>query len=468
MAGLTFSTKAKQTFSKDDAGYTDDGVLTVRRGKVQTVRELPGISPEMTATYLLDKAVFFELGDLGLPLVELKEIPVFVEMDPDHGEMYQIFHDRLRNLCSRAARAGAKGAFSVFIPATINYADLPHRGASVQIGDEVVDAPAYPRDYYHAKERKLVEIVKEELAQNRGVVVYTRYSGAYGVNERLKDVLSTHGIESTILETSVGPDERMEWLEKEAQKGTKVIICNLELVEVGLDLIHWPTLIFYQLDYRVFDVRQASRRAWRIGQTRECRVYYLVYNRTQQMAQFKHVMAGRGHALFVEGRLDRSELARYALDERTSVAYDIAMCLAEADLAEKWVELAKKDIDENLTVVSEEKFLAVLEETKKKLIEETLRLCGVLPAAPEAPVAAPEEEIVFAPEEEDGALELFTGWTEQAGDLFDPEKMELFPGWGRVEEMPAAPAKRKKRRKKKASCAGQLTIFDFVEAKTGA
>ena len=448
----------ERSFSKDDVQYTDEGVLTVRRGRTERVRELPGISPELTATYLLDKAVFFELGDLGLPLVEITEAPVFVDLDPAHGEEYETFHNELHAVCAQAARAGAKGAFAAFIPATINYADLPHRGARVEVRDETVVAPAFPRDYYHAKERKLVEMVKEELAQGRGVFVYTRYSGAYGVNERIQEVLAAHGIESTVLTTAVGQEERLEWLEQEAQKGAKVIISNLELVEVSLDLIHWPTLIFYQLDYRVNDVRQAAKRAWRIGQTRECKIFYLVYDGTQQMNQFKHVMAGRGHAMFVEGRLDRSELARYALDQRTAVAYDIATCLAESDLAEKWTELAKKDIGQNLTLVSESEFLAVLEETKRKLTEETLRLCGAIAPAPEA-VTAPEEEIAFAPEEEDGTLEFFAGVTEC--ELFDPEKMELFPGWGYAEEAPVQTVKRSRKRKKK-TCEGQLTLFDIA------
>ena len=34
---------------------------------------------------------------------------------------------------------------------------------------------------------------------------------------------------------------------------------------------------FYETGYDLFTLRQASRSAWRIGQKRPCRVYYLYY-----------------------------------------------------------------------------------------------------------------------------------------------------------------------------------------------
>jgi hypothetical protein len=389
----------QRTISKDDLEMNDEGIITIRKGIRQRLKELPGISPELTATYLLDRGVFLELSDIGLPLVEIKEIPVFIRMDEEHGREYRQFHEELHYTCAEAVKRGKPGAFSVFIPATINYADRPDLGAEVEVEHETVTAPAFDEDYYHAKERKLVEIVRQELAESRWCVIYTKYSGQYDINGRLKKVLEAHGIGCVVLPASVGPDARMEWLEEQARKGTKVIICNLELVEVGLDLLAWPTLIYYQLDYRVSTVRQSSRRAWRIGQTRECRVYYLVYSQaeylgvdgdgneryssTQQLEQFKHVMAARGHAMFVEGRLDRSELARYALDSNTSLAYDIAINIVQNSeletLAQKWAELARKDMDQDLRLVAEKEFAAVVEKAKKELLAETLRLCGVDP-----------------------------------------------------------------------------------------
>ena len=384
----------EQLVDKDDI-IEDEGVITVRKGSKARIQEMPGISPELTATYLLDRSVFLELGDIGLPLPELKEIPIFVTMDEDsgHKEAYRNLHENMYQSCAQAAQAGNAGAFSTFIPTVINFADRPDLGAYAEVGNEVFQVPAFDENYYHAKERKLVEIVQQELAEGRRMVIYTKYSKQYKMNERLQKVLKDHGIDSVILSSSVSPDQRIEWVEQEAEKGTKIIICNLELLSVGVDLLPYPTIIKFQMDFRVNEERQNSRRHWRLNQHRECRTYYLVYDETYQMAQFKRVMAGRGQAMFVEGRIDRSELAEFAMDENISMAYNITECLADSDLADKWVRLAAKDIDQNIEMVREDKFLEAREAAMKKLINETLRLCGVDPADL-------ENEVVEEPEQQ--------------------------------------------------------------------
>ncbi|MCF8012210.1 MAG: hypothetical protein K9L17_13420 [Clostridiales bacterium] len=373
----------EEIMDKDDAEETEDeGIITVRKGAKSRMKEMPGISPELTATYLLDRSIFLELGDLGLPLPELKEIPVFIEMDEESGHKaeYSRLHRDLYEACAKAAQAGNSGAFSKFIPTSINYGDRPDLGAEVEVGEDLFQAEQFDENYFHAKERKLVEIVEKELEENRNIVIYTKYSRQYKMNERLKKVLNDHNIDCVIMPSSISTDKRIEWVEEQAKQGTKIIICNLELLSVGVDLLEYPTIIKYQLDFRVNEDRQNGRRHWRIGQNRECRTYYMVYDETYQMAQFKRVMAGRGHAMFVEGRLDRSELSEYAMDENTSMAYNITQCLAESDLAEKWTKLAEKDIDENIETVSEDKFQQRMEETMENLVNETLRLCGVDPA----------------------------------------------------------------------------------------
>jgi hypothetical protein len=359
----------------------DDGRhVRHKRTELQPTEE-PGIAPQMTATYLLHRSAFMELGDIGLPLVELKEIPIFLQLDDEHAEEYKRFHEKLYDECRQRSIKGGH-AFAKFIPATLNYADRPDLGGKVEfiskdprIPPLVIDAPVFPADYYHAKERELVRIVQENLNEDRGVIIYASYTDSYGVDERLRQVLAAHGIEAEVLKSSVSQDKRVEWLAQAADR--KVIICNMRLVEVGLDLLPWPSIVFYQLNYDVNIVRQSSRRSWRIGQNRECRIYYLVYDGTQQLSQFKNVMAKRGHAMMVEGRLDRSELAQYARDFHTALAADIANCLAAAGLADAWSSLARKDIDPGLRLVSEAEFEAEIKKARKRLVAETLRLCGV-------------------------------------------------------------------------------------------
>lgn len=362
----------ERTLKLEDVG--DVGVVTRQIRRAYAPVEKPGIAPQLTTHFLLHRTGFMDLGDLGLPLVEIKELPEFITLDPEHATAYKRFHEELREACQRAP--GISG-WSKFTPATVNYADRTDLGAEVQVDDELVYAPAFPPDYFTAKERRLVELVRQELAQDRGVLIYCVYTVKYGADVRLQYVLKQHGIDSVVLDSTVPQQERLQWLARREKEGARVIISHMRLLELGIDALSWPSVIVYQMTQEVNMLRQATRRSWRIGQTRECRVYYLVANETQQVPEFEKVMAKRGHAMLLEGRLDHSELARYSRDQHSALAYDLVECLASSGLAERWQELARRDMDQGLTLVSEREFRKVLGEAQQQLVQETMRLCGV-------------------------------------------------------------------------------------------
>lgn len=261
---------------------------------------------QMTAQFLLHKTAFLDIDDLGLPLVELIEKPIFIQPKPEHEAAYRNFHEDMYDKCSRLARAGAKGAWSKFNPAVLNYAARPDLGAfysfvSQSGEEEIISAPKLSG--YTAKEEWLIEQVKAELAENRGVVIYNTYTGEYQLNERTFQILEESGIkreEMRILNES-NTEKRSEVLLKYEEEGVKIVITNMKLVEVGLDLLVWPTIIANQLTYEVNVFRQAAKRSHRIGQHRLCKVLIPILNGTQEVSQFKKVMSARGHALMTEG-----------------------------------------------------------------------------------------------------------------------------------------------------------------------
>jgi hypothetical protein len=57
---------------------------------------------------------------------------------------------------------------------------------------------------------------------------------------------------------------------------------NPRLVATGLDLLAFPTLLFFEIDHSLFTMVQASRRAWRIIQDRPCKVFYPFYCETME------------------------------------------------------------------------------------------------------------------------------------------------------------------------------------------
>jgi hypothetical protein len=72
------------------------------------------------------------------------------------------------------------------------------------------------------------------------------------------------------------------WYAKRVKEGVQVVIAHPRLVETGLDLLDFPTIIFYESGYSLHTLRQASRRSWRIGQRRPVRVKFMCYEDTMQ------------------------------------------------------------------------------------------------------------------------------------------------------------------------------------------
>ena len=90
-----------------------------------------------------------------------------------------------------------------------------------------------------------------------------------------------------------------------------MLICHPRLVHTGL-LVAWPSICWYETDYSVYVLRQASRRSWRIGQRLPVEVTFLVYKGTLQAQALALVAAKMRSALMIEGELSEHGLA--ALD----------------------------------------------------------------------------------------------------------------------------------------------------------
>ena len=108
-------------------------------------------------------------------------------------------------------------------------------------------------------------------------------------------------LQAEVLKASkVKAGEREEWIQ--SFRGD-VLITHPRNVQTGLDLIQFPEVVWYQQDYSVYIVRQASRRSWRIGQKEPVNVHHLYYKSTiQEKAITLNVKKLRA-ALLTEGEL---------------------------------------------------------------------------------------------------------------------------------------------------------------------
>jgi hypothetical protein len=138
------------------------------------------------------------------------------------------------------------------------------------------------QDYVYAKERCLVEEVKAELRHGRRCQIYAVYTQKRDVTRRIERILANEGIRVSVLTTEVPPEAREAWYERQLRAGVQSVICHPKLVQTGLDLIEFPTILFYETGYSIYVLRQASRRSWRIGQRFPVKVKFLHYRETMQ------------------------------------------------------------------------------------------------------------------------------------------------------------------------------------------
>ena len=88
--------------------------------------------------------------------------------------------------------------------------------------------------------------------------------------------------ESAVLRASTPTHKREAWYREQLKRGIDVAICHPKLVETGLDLLEFPTILFHETGYSLHTLRQASRRSWRIGQKRPVEVKFFAYSGTMQ------------------------------------------------------------------------------------------------------------------------------------------------------------------------------------------
>jgi len=98
--------------------------------------------------------------------------------------------------------------------------------------------------------------------------VFAVYTRKRDVTRRLEHLLLKEGIRVEILTAEVPPADREAGTSGIFGTACKSAWLTPSLCSVGLDLLDFPVLLFYETGYSTYTLRQASRRSWRIGQKR--------------------------------------------------------------------------------------------------------------------------------------------------------------------------------------------------------
>lgn len=308
--------------NSDDYGYNASG-----RGRQLTSPTVKaGVSLMLYVDFLLENSVMLNINDMAKYMPQLNEYIREVE-PPD--DLRLSYNDSISGIKEVLSEIIGKGLQSTMLQFALSYPDKPYGRSpiySLTFEDEVVVDPDDLKKYEDIdcllpKEKELVEIINQEREEGRDCFVYMEYSGKEETNisNRLVEVIEKHcnmkgGVE--LLDSkSVKTKDRERYIKKRSEK-VHVWVTNYRNVETGIDFVgefegrkfNYPTLIYFQMGTNLSSVWQASRRHYRLNQTKECRTYYLHYKGTLQSSVLELMAEKISSASAIQGNFSESAL----------------------------------------------------------------------------------------------------------------------------------------------------------------
>ena len=299
-----------------------------RQGQM-SFKQLPGVSPIVFTKFLLENASFISLEDIGAGLPGYEEIPVPIDMDADLAAAYERLEYNTRSAFSRF-HGGMKILGQVVQMLSI-YPDNPYEQPPIihpETGNIVATPEELSKDVLRNKDRELIRIVRDKVEHGEKVLVYYSWANRTDLGKRIPKILKDEGIEAVTMTASVKNSDRERWIqEKVIDKDVDVLVVNPTLVETGLDLLDFTTIIYYEVGYNLYTMRQASRRSWRLSQTHDVQVYFLYYRQTVQEQALSPMATKLQAAMAIEGKF--SEEGLNAMSNNEDILTQIAASVAD-------------------------------------------------------------------------------------------------------------------------------------------
>lgn len=343
--------KIDRTYEYNDTG-SETYKVSCKGKQVASAQIKPGISPLVLTEFLLDCTTFLDLTDMSKYLPALKETVVLSHMGDEELETEYKSVIKTLNKASKTKQSGGRAILGTMLQFSLAYPDKPYLFGAVKSPKDgsVIVKPKSFNQYSNleerfllSKEKDLIDIINGEIAEGRNCFVYAEYTASAEtcVTYRLKAVIEKYcnlqGKVEVLESNSPKASEREKWMHKKAKEGIRVFITNPRCVETGLDFCfkeggkfyNYPTIIFYQLGWNLFTVWQASRRHYRLNQTKECRTYYMAYAGTIQQQVISLIAEKQSATSAIQGKFSTEGLS--AMANGTDVRMQLAQALSRND-----------------------------------------------------------------------------------------------------------------------------------------
>ena len=376
----------ERTYDSKDIEASLNAASIGRKIGRSRVKESPGISPLLLPDLLLERSAFVRLNDISDELPDYDEIIVPVDMMDEQEEEYNQLADDLISATQQALARGDMRLLGKMLQALLAYPDgcrkaecvtLERDGIEEIVGSaEALDIDLLP------KEEHLLKIIEAEKREGRKTAIFLEHTGTRDLLPTLTEKLGKHGISPLVLRSqTVKPEHREEWLKVQMATGLyDCLICNPNVVKTGLDLLEFPTIIFFQCGYSVYTLRQASRRSWRIGQDQPVRVFFMAYAATMQDQALSLMAQKMETSLAVEGELSDQGLAALSKSEN-SMVYELAKALTgqqkTENMTDAWTQYKQQSLVAGLALDDDQE----VEETTTTTIQTTTTMTSAAGSA---------------------------------------------------------------------------------------
>lgn len=363
--GFEYSTDSEKEFVRAYGVYKTISSWNVAKdrntGQRISTKEMPGVSPLIFTKFLLENAVFITQEDMSEAMPGYEEIPIGIDMDNSLSTMYKQIEDGIKTALTRGRTQKMKVMSQVTQLMSV-FPDQPYGQKEIispDNGEVVFTPPALNKDTYtNKKAEELLRICREKKEAGEKVLVYYHWTNRTDIGTDLPKYLEDNGIKAITMTSSVKSSTREEWIDKKLEEGYDVILCNPSLVETGLDLLAFTTIVFYQIGYNLFTMRQASRRSWRLSQEKDVQVYFLYYKETIQETILSLMASKLQASMAIEGKFTEEGLN--AMSNNDDILNQIAMSVTDG---------IKDTVDvTTFTKVTSESQARVAREQQQKLI----------------------------------------------------------------------------------------------------
>lgn len=294
------------TTRTEKAGSRSTSTWGYGRENVRT-REIPGITPGIIS-WILRMAVFIRKEHVADNLPDYTEYRVPVETCAGQQQTLKDL-DNAHLTAAAKCRKGKMGLMSQWLYAACGALDYGQDDVIADDEDSFSIAGCTKPGMLLPKDQAVLDIVKREIAADRGVGVYFSQVNRRDWMPRFQKILEENNILSVILRANTCKKaDREKWFQGTvrwfASKNQSVVmLANGNLVKEGLDLVECPTLIETGIDFRLINVLQRDQRAHRIIQTKDCTVYFVYYAGTFQETALSLVASKARAALKMGGKL---------------------------------------------------------------------------------------------------------------------------------------------------------------------